>query len=329
MVYLWQHNLPDILRADPVLAPKVIEWPGWRDRGRPPENFSFAPSGHISHHTGCAVRFNSHDPTGCINFIIAGNSATGVPGPISQYLGTVVKPGTRYDGTNLDPHIVVIAAGRANHAGGGKYNWGAPEGNGSSIAGEWCGPFDRWPDEYVEFRRRCLAAILRGNDWPINRDMTHQEYASFDDGRKIDPSAAWLREPGLGLTTAWNPNLWRGYVNELLQPPPPPPPPPPIPDLEEDMTWRVAKQLHDGPWFIGDGKDAFTVGDNGHDINSAEAAIRMATGAVNVARFVVDSSATGAGPKIVRTFAEVTRPIRRSLIRQYVGQHPSLDPVLD
>jgi hypothetical protein len=223
MTYAWARWLLPALLTDPVVAPKVIVVPGWETRGRPPAEFSFFPSGLLDHHTACFCRVG-HDPQSCINGIVAGNAIT--PGPISQLLGTFTRPGVKFTGGNVDPHIVVIAAGRANHAGSGRYNWGAPSGNGSSIGIEWCGPVDRWPDRVVEFRERVDAALLRDRNWGVHQIDTHHSYAT-PSGRKIDPSGATSFQPTLGITAPWSASLWRTRVAARMSPPPPPLPPPP------------------------------------------------------------------------------------------------------
>lgn len=224
MTYAWATWLADALRADPVLAPKVIEVDGWKTRGRPPSQFSFAPSGLLEHHTACMCRIG-HDPRSCLGPIVNGHGST--PGPIAQLFGTFTAPGVRWDGTNLDPHIFVCAAGRSNHAGAGNYSWGAPGGNGSAIGTEWCGPVPFWPPKVMEFRRRVSAALLRNRQWGVHQVDTHFSYAT-PLGRKIDVSGAHEGEPHLGLLDPWDVNVYRRSLVPFMRPEPilPPPPPP-------------------------------------------------------------------------------------------------------
>ena len=210
--YAWARWLPAAMWADPVLNAKTIVVPGFDDRGRPPSQFSFFPSGQVAHHTACMIRVG-HDPQSCINHIIAGNTNT--PGPISQGLITWTRPGTRWSGGNLDPHVVLIAAGRSNHAGSGIYPWGAPQGNGSSIGWECCGPPDHWPRQLVDFYDRVLAAVARNRSWPVEQITTHWEYAR-PFGRKIDPSGPFYQQPTLGQLSPWSPALLRGRVFDLI-----------------------------------------------------------------------------------------------------------------
>lgn len=244
MAYFWAEWLADALRADPFVAARTVEVDGWRDRGRPPPQFSFLPSGIVDHHTACMARVG-HDPQACLNGILAGR--VDAPGPISQLLGTWTPPGVRYTGNNVDPRILIVAAGRANHAGVGAYRWGAPAGNGSSIGVEWCGPpaLDQgaWPDVVIELRERVDAAILAHNGWSVDQVTTHWEYAT-PSGRKIDPSAGFDAQPALAWNAHWNPDVWRAQIAGRLTRPPLPPPdvivePPVPPDapntLEDDM----------------------------------------------------------------------------------------------
>jgi hypothetical protein len=216
--YVWSTWLADALRADPWLAPRVIERAGWQTFGRPPSDFSYNPSGLIDHHTACCIG-NGHDPQSCVNGIVAGNSSA--PGPIAQLLGTWTPPGTRWNGANADPRVVVIAAGRCNHAGDGAYPWGAPAGNGSAIGIEWCGPPPgAWPDIIIEARERTTAALLAAPGWTTRQLTTHNEYvAPVRPGDKIDPSGSWSGEPGLAQMTPWNASTWRARVDTRLSTP--------------------------------------------------------------------------------------------------------------
>lgn len=212
-MYAWSHWLLPALMADPFVRDRLLVITGWETRGRPPSQYSYVPSGIIDHHTACMIRVG-HDPQSCINGIV--NGREGAPGPISQLLGTFTPPGVRWNGGNADPRIVLIAAGRSNHAGTGIYRWGAPPGNGSSIGIEWCGPpVDKMPDVVVELRERVDAAILRNRGWNADQVDTHYGYAR-PVGRKIDQSGAWLCEPRLAQLQPWNADLWRSRISTRL-----------------------------------------------------------------------------------------------------------------
>lgn len=254
--YYWSTWLADALRSDPFIADRVVEVDGWRTRGRPPAQFSYLPSGVLDHHTACMCNVG-HDPASCLRQIIAGNASA--PGPIAQVLESMTPTGVRYDGTNCDPRIYVIAAGRSNHAGAGVWPWGAPEGNGSAIGIEACGPAaDGWPDLMIEVRARVSAAILRHNGWPIERLTTHNEYAR-PSGRKIDPSGAWPLEPDLGRLQPWSAATWRHHVARFLVPAPPAPDPEvepfptPTPPEEDDMPKNfLVVDSRDGAYYVTD-----------------------------------------------------------------------------
>lgn len=250
--YFWATWLADALRRDKFVADRMIEVPGWQTRGRPPSSFNFLPTGILDHHTACMVRMG-HDPQGDLNTII--NGVNDVPGPISQLLGTWTPPGVKYNGLNVSPRILVVAAGRANHAGVGTYPWGAPSGNGSVIGIEWCGPSESvpWPDEVIELRERVDACLLIHNGWGIHQLTTHWEYAD-PEGRKIDPSGPWVGEPEINWNRHWNPDIWRHRVGVRMLAPPhvaaPPKPegprPLPLPEIInlEDPTMKVYNPSH-------------------------------------------------------------------------------------
>lgn len=214
MAYYWATWLVEALSKDPFVAKRIVEVPGWQGRGRPPSQFSFLPTGILDHHTACMIRVG-HDPAQCLNGILAGNATA--PGPVSQLLGTWTPPGVRWNGSNADPRVYVVAAGRSNHAGVGEYPWGAPSGNASAIGIEWCGPSEAfaWPDVVIELRERVDAAILRHNGWPVEHVTTHWEYAR-PIGRKIDPSGAYAGEPKLAWNAHWDPAVWRKRIAARL-----------------------------------------------------------------------------------------------------------------
>ena len=156
--------LPEVLLAAGL---KVAETPGWADRGRGPMG---TLRGVMCHHTGSPGPRNM--PT--LNLLI--NGRTDLPGPLAQ-LG-LGRDGTYY----------VVAAGRANHAGGGVWQ-GVTTGNSSfiGIEAENAGTdADVWPDVQMDAYMRGAAALLRkigaGAEWCC----AHREYAR-PVGRKPDP----------------------------------------------------------------------------------------------------------------------------------------------
>lgn len=229
MAYFWATWLRPALEADPFVKARLIVDPGWETRGRPSAQFNFLPTGIIEHHTACMCRVG-HDPATCLAYNKVGRIPE-APGPISQLLGTWTAPGTKWNGSNPDPRIILVAAGRANHAGVGAYPWGAPAGNGSALGIEWCGPSETyaWPDVVIELRERVTAAILRHQKWSVNQVTTHWGYAT-PQGRKIDPSGAYKHQPTLAWNAHWDPAVWKQALAKRLAAPVVPPvvPVPPV-----------------------------------------------------------------------------------------------------
>lgn len=99
MAYIWQRWMADEFRAAGLT---VIEVDNWENRGRPASTGSYDPRhGVTDHHTG--VRSSASSPGPTLKTLIAGRSD--LPGPLAPW-------SVRYDGV-----VVVIAAGRCNHAG--------------------------------------------------------------------------------------------------------------------------------------------------------------------------------------------------------------------
>ncbi len=203
--------LRSALESDPEVARRLILVNGWETRGRPSSTGSYDPSGIVAHHTACMLPVG-HDPANCLSVILNGNSVA--PGPISQLLLTHTPPGTRWSGSNADPRIVLIAAGRCNHAGAtDTYPWGAPGGNASSLGIEACGPGSHgWSDPAVDLYVRVIAAICRGR-WHSSQVTTHHEVAPT---RKIDPSGPWAGQRSLARLTPWDPDVLRARVSARL-----------------------------------------------------------------------------------------------------------------
>jgi hypothetical protein len=120
----------------------------------------------------------------------------------------------------------------------------------------------------------------------------------------------------IGHTTPWSIPLWRDHVDEILNPPTPNPPP----LQEDDMDWRVAKTPNDGPWFIGNGKEALLVSDNGGDINVKESEFRMAKGAINARAIIIEDSTM----KTIVTSWDNVGVISKTNVRDYVGENSRL-----
>jgi hypothetical protein len=151
--------------------------PGWQGRGRP---YSFNPRGVVCHHT--ATKGYSYDYP---SLGIVRDGRSDLPGPLSQFgIG-------RHTGT-----VYVIAAGYANHAGGG--GWGGLTGNGSTwgIEAENDGIGEEWGPEMLGAYLALVTALCRHTG--IDADMVCR-HAEWSDGGKIDTATApmndgdWIR----------------------------------------------------------------------------------------------------------------------------------------
>ena len=139
----------------------VDEHPGWRTRG----SANFDPKGVVVHHTASGA---GDAPS--LRVVVDGRSD--LPGPLCHVLLT------------RSGRCVVIAAGRANHAGTG--GWRGLAGNTSvlGIEAENNGRGEPWPSRQLDAFYAASAALVDG----IGRDATwvcgHKEWTS----RKIDPA---------------------------------------------------------------------------------------------------------------------------------------------
>jgi len=166
--------LPEVLEDAGL---KVAEHPGWRTRGRGDVG---KIRGVICHHT--AGKSAEHGVMPTLNTLVNGRAATATTKALS---GPLAQLGLARDGT-----WIVIAAGRANHAGEG--NWkGVTSGNANMIGveAENTGlPNDSpWPAVQMDAYHRGVAAILRKIDAGADMCCGHKEYA-LPKGRKPDPS---------------------------------------------------------------------------------------------------------------------------------------------
>lgn len=148
----------------------VVEEPGWELRGRPG---SFDPVGVLLHHT-------SSNPKGgnfaALKTVRDGRPEDNLPGPLSQLM-------LGRDGTWR-----VIAAGRCNHAGAGKWR-GHTNGNRDflGVEAENDGKGEVWPEAQLESYARGVACILKRLKADASMAAGHKEYAT-PAGRKVDPT---------------------------------------------------------------------------------------------------------------------------------------------
>ncbi|UYY76639.1 N-acetylmuramoyl-L-alanine amidase [Sphingomonas sp. R1] len=154
--------LPEVLERAGL---RVAETADWRTRGRG----EMGPvRGVMCHHTGTIAGGNM--PT--LDLLIRGRSD--LAGPLCQL--ALGRDGTFY----------VVAAGRANHAGPGRWE-GIETGNSSFIgieAENGGRPQDLWPDVQIDAYQRGVAAILAHIGAPATLCCGHKEWAP---GRKNDP----------------------------------------------------------------------------------------------------------------------------------------------
>lgn len=157
--------LPQVLRAAGL---KVSEHGGWQDRGLGDMG---NVRGVMCHHTATPGQANM--PT--LNVLVRGHGS--LRGPLAQL-------GLARDGTYF-----VIAAGRAQHAGPGRWR-GVTTGNSSfiGIEAENSGlAGDRWPEVQMDAYARGVAALLNRIGAPVEMCCGHKEYR-LPAGFKNDPS---------------------------------------------------------------------------------------------------------------------------------------------
>lgn len=156
--------LPGVLAAAGL---KVAETEGWRARGRAEMGKVL---GVMCHHTGTPGHLDKNMPT--LDLLMRGRSD--LAGPLAQL------------GLGRDGSFYVVAAGRANHAGAGRWR-GIATGNSNfiGIEAENSGG-DPWPEVQMDAYRRGVAAILKRIGAGAEMCCGHKEYA-LPAGRKADP----------------------------------------------------------------------------------------------------------------------------------------------
>jgi hypothetical protein len=175
--YEWATWLADVLRA---VGCSVVEYPGWKTRGRPRSAGRFQPRGVIWHHDASAKGPSPYVAKFCAE---QGRPDEGIPAPLAQCWVCMGCKGAHPVGTW---HI--LAAGRANHAGTGRGWGGFPKdsGNAAAIGVETDNTTgEPTPADMLRSLVSGTAAImrrLRAN--PGTMLAGHKEYAL---GRKTDP----------------------------------------------------------------------------------------------------------------------------------------------
>lgn len=175
---LW---LPHVLRDAGLV---VHEVDGWTNRG----SSTFDPRWQVFHHTA------SHAGANAPSLGICTNGRPDLAGPLCNVL--VARNGDCY----------VVASGRANHAGIGRYPDGTT-GNHLSIGWE-CennGTGEPWPDAQLVAIAAGQAAVANQLARPASSVIYHRTFAA---GRKIDPAG-----PGIPQ----NVTDWQARVAAVMQ----------------------------------------------------------------------------------------------------------------
>lgn len=201
--------LADVLRAEGV---KLVEYPGWRDRGH--GDFKDI-RGVMVHHTGS-------------DNASAASIATGRPdlaGPLSQL--HIARDGT----------VTIVAVGVAWHAGVGMYPWVPTNmGNwhliGIECANSGTSPSaphrQNWPDAQYNAVVRCCAAINRRLAQSSARTIGHKEYAGRAQGK-------W--DPGAIDMTILRADI-QARIGTITDPAPTPRPPVPVGEYAHILMFR-------------------------------------------------------------------------------------------
>lgn len=147
---------------------KVQKVPGWRKRGR---DGTFDPRGVMPHHTGSA-KTSGNSP--CLGIVTAGRSD--LPGPLSNFL--LARDGT----------IILVAAGRCNHAGYGGPIKGIPKDSGNAyllgIEAENDGIGEAWTRVQLHAYAVLCRVVLERMNRTAYHTIAHREWTT----RKIDPT---------------------------------------------------------------------------------------------------------------------------------------------
>ena len=140
--------------------------PGWQQRGRPG---SFDPRGVVCHHTATSRQAPGDYPS--LGIVRDGRSD--LPGPLAQF------------GLGRSGRVLVIAAGKANHAGPGGFR--GLSGNNSvwGIEAENDGVGQPWGDAQLDAYVRLAAALARHTGFGADMVAAHREWNPRD---KIDPT---------------------------------------------------------------------------------------------------------------------------------------------
>lgn len=145
---------------------------GWESRGRPG---GFAPKGVVCHHTATKSHDKDYPSLGIVR-----DGRADLPGPLAQFgIG-------RHTGT-----VIVIAAGRANHAGPGGFK--GLSGNNSvwGIEAENDGVGEKWGPEILGSYVALCAALARHTGFGADMVIAHREWSTKG---KVDPTGIDMKD---------------------------------------------------------------------------------------------------------------------------------------
>ena len=195
----WLTDLDDACRKSGL---KVTEVAGWRTRGHGP---MAAVRGIICHHTAGARTGNYP------SLRVVRDGRPGLDGPLAQL------------GLARDGSVLVIAAGKAWHAGAG--SWSGLTGNSDCIGieAESVGDGKDWTAAQRDAYPRLCRALAQHYGVPASRVIAHREWAP---SRKIDPAGIDMNalRRAVSATTAASR----------------------IPDLEDEVTDDDIKKIVNG-----------------------------------------------------------------------------------
>ena len=184
--------LADVLRSAGL---DVVEHGDWHKRGRDLQSVEAV----VIHHT---VTKPSASDANVVKLLI--NGRADLPGPLCHL-------GLSRDGT-----FHVIASGKANHNGLGRF------GNQTiGIEAFNDGHGEPWLAAQMDAYHRGCAAICRHLNWPVEKVYAHKETDA-------------LRKP---YDPRFDMNTFRGHVAALLKPPP---------QEDDDMQFRAIRRVEDG-----------------------------------------------------------------------------------
>jgi len=161
---LW---LPNALAAEGLY---VVEVPGWRTRGA--GTMHHTPTVVVAHHTATPARQPGDYPS----LGIVRDGRRDLRGPLSHL------------GLGRSGRVYVIASGKANHAGVGRWQGVTSSIDTIGIEAEHPGTGGTpWPQEQLDAYDRVCAALLRYTGRPAGYLCAHREWA-LPPGRKPDPT---------------------------------------------------------------------------------------------------------------------------------------------